>query len=139
MSNAAAPAVRLFRALGTTDEATTCDYCGRIELRKTVRLAFLDADGTLTGDVAYYGTGCAATAGKRTVKDIIAEAKASELAEREARRIEEDRKHAEWTAARNAWIAEHVGPDALDLPRKYGFNSTVRLVQHFIDSTGNRP
>ena len=40
--------------IGTTDEQTECDLCGRVELRCTVILA--DADGSEAGR---YGTTCA--------------------------------------------------------------------------------
>lgn len=51
---------------GTTDDVTTCQQCGRPELKGTVILAILDADGN-TEDVTYAGTTCAAKmAGGRT-------------------------------------------------------------------------
>lgn len=42
--------------VGTTDEQTECDRCGRVELKCTVILA--DADGVEAGR---YGTSCAST------------------------------------------------------------------------------
>lgn len=50
-----------YRYIGITDEATTCEHCGKTELRSTVVLAILDADGN-TEDYAYYGSTCAAVA-----------------------------------------------------------------------------
>lgn len=47
--------------LGTTDEHTQCESCGRPELRGTVVLGVLDADGNVEG-VAYFGSTCAARA-----------------------------------------------------------------------------
>ena len=44
---------------GTTDDVTTCQICGKAELKGTVILAILDADGN-TEDVTYAGTSCAA-------------------------------------------------------------------------------
>lgn len=132
------PNRKLFRVLGTTDEVTRCDYCGRTELKGTVELELLDEDGGSEGTV-FYGSGCAATAGKRTVKDIRDEAKAADEATRERRRAEKDARSGVFTAARDAWIAENVGPDAMDLPRKYGFSSVVRLVDHYIQTTGDKP
>ena len=41
-----------YRVLGTTDESTTCDYCGRVDLKSTV---VLDLDGEIT----YAGSDCA--------------------------------------------------------------------------------
>lgn len=50
-----------FRYIGTTDECVECQQCGRVDLRCTVVLAVLDADGN-TEDVTYYGSTCAARA-----------------------------------------------------------------------------
>lgn len=50
-----------YRYLGITDECVECQQCGRTELRSTVVLAILDADGN-TEDVTYYGSTCAAKA-----------------------------------------------------------------------------
>ena len=49
------------RYIGITDECVECQKCGRTELRSTVVLAILDADGN-TEDVTYYGSSCAARA-----------------------------------------------------------------------------
>ncbi|MYT71187.1 MULTISPECIES: hypothetical protein [unclassified Streptomyces] len=45
---------------GITDECTTCECCGRSNLRRTVALCPLDAEGNEGGGVSYYGTACAA-------------------------------------------------------------------------------
>lgn len=50
-----------FRYIGITDECVECQKCGKTELRSTVVLAVLDADGN-TEDVTYYGSTCAARA-----------------------------------------------------------------------------
>jgi hypothetical protein len=50
-----------FRYIGVTDECVECQKCGKTELRATVVLAILDADGN-TEDVTYYGSTCAARA-----------------------------------------------------------------------------
>ncbi|MFG2986167.1 hypothetical protein ACGFYQ_33785 [Streptomyces sp. NPDC048258] len=51
---------------GITDDCTTCECCGRTNLKRTVALAPLDADGNEDGEPAYYGTSCAAIALGRT-------------------------------------------------------------------------
>lgn len=57
---------------GTTDDVTTCQICGKPELRGTVILAILDADGN-TEDVTYAGTSCAAKlASGRTGRSVTA-------------------------------------------------------------------
>lgn len=58
MTNTNAPQ---FRYLGITDECVECQKCGKVDLRSTVVLAVLDADGN-TEDVTYYGSTCAARA-----------------------------------------------------------------------------
>jgi len=50
-----------FRYIGTTDDLTECEQCGRVDLRCTVVLEVLDADGNGEG-VTYYGSSCAARA-----------------------------------------------------------------------------
>lgn len=58
-----------FRVQGITDETTTCECCGRVDLKRTVRLVELDADGNDL-DAVYYGTGCAAKAAGTTSYQI---------------------------------------------------------------------
>lgn len=58
---ATAPAPR-FRYIGITDEATTCERCGKDELRATVVIMPMDAEGNDEGEAAYYGSTCAARA-----------------------------------------------------------------------------
>jgi len=56
------------RFVGVTDEVTTCECCGKRNLKRTVAISF---DG---GDPVYYGTDCAArTLGRKTsvVKDYM--------------------------------------------------------------------
>lgn len=50
-----------FRYIGTTDECVQCQKCGRVDLRSTVVLAILDADGN-PDEITYYGSTCAARA-----------------------------------------------------------------------------
>lgn len=57
-----------YRYLGVTDERVECDACGRTELRSTVVLAPLDADGNDDG-VVYFGSSCAARALGRPTRD----------------------------------------------------------------------
>lgn len=51
-----------FRYIGTTDETTTCEKCGKVELRNTVMVMPLAEDGSDDGEVTYYGSTCAARA-----------------------------------------------------------------------------
>jgi hypothetical protein len=61
MPSTAAAAAK-FRYLGITDACTTCDRCGKTELRSTIVLFELDADGNDIGEPIYYGSTCAARA-----------------------------------------------------------------------------
>lgn len=51
-----------FRYIGTTDDTTTCEKCGKTHLRTTLVIQPLDRDGNDDGDVLYYGSTCAARA-----------------------------------------------------------------------------
>lgn len=78
-----------YRMHGITDDTDTCELCGKVELRRVVMLAVLDADGN-TEEIVYAGTTCAARklakAGKRTTAARVrdAAAAASRVAERAA-------------------------------------------------------
>ena len=67
--------LRLMKVLGTTDEVTTCELCGRSDLKKTVILQ--DSDG----EIVHYGADCAARAAGWTEAEVT---KAVRLANREA-------------------------------------------------------
>jgi len=50
-----------YTMLGVDDEVTTCEHCGKSNLKCTVVLGALDADGNAVGDVRF-GRDCAAAA-----------------------------------------------------------------------------
>jgi hypothetical protein len=50
-----------FRYIGATDECIECQKCGKPNLKYTVVLAILDADGN-EEEITYYGSTCAARA-----------------------------------------------------------------------------
>lgn len=62
-----------FRYIGVTDECIECQRCGKVDLKSTVVLAVLDADGN-EEDITYYGSSCAgrALAIKATGKQVKA-------------------------------------------------------------------
>lgn len=72
-----------FRFIGTTDECIECQRCGKADLKSTVVLEILDADGN-GGEFTYYGSSCAARAltemdgRKRTGASVL---KSAQLAE----------------------------------------------------------
>jgi hypothetical protein len=69
-----------FRFIGTTDECTECQHCGRTQLKNTVVLEVLDEDGN-GGEFTYYGSSCAAKAlaGSWTGAQVLAKAKAAQM------------------------------------------------------------
>lgn len=68
-----------YRVKGTTDDQTDCTRpsCGRTNLRKTVILEVLDADGNVE-DVVYYGADCAARVTGRKQAAILREAESAD-------------------------------------------------------------
>ncbi|MFD8315939.1 hypothetical protein [Kitasatospora purpeofusca] len=95
--------MKAFRIKGSTSDVTECDLCGRVELRGTVVMVDLDADG-VEGEVHYFGTSCAAKAAGWTQRDVKALVKVANDAERERqeaiRRAKADAETAEYTAWR---------------------------------------
>lgn len=49
------------RYYGITEECLECQHCGRSDLKKTVMLHIIDADGNAS-ELTYFGTTCAAKA-----------------------------------------------------------------------------
>jgi hypothetical protein len=100
---------RAYRVLGTTDEVTTCEACGRPELKGTVVLQPLDADGNDDGEPCYYGSSCGAKLAKSTTREINAQArKADREAAAAAKAAEEEARRREWEAGRPARIEAHL-------------------------------
>jgi hypothetical protein len=88
---------KVYKVLGTTDEVTECEHCGRTELKGTIRLGALDADGNVEG-VTYFGAVCGARAAGWTTKEIRKSAsdavRAAAEAERAARQAAADADYA---------------------------------------------
>lgn len=72
---------KLYKVLGTTNDVTECEHCGRVELKGTIVLAPLDEDGNVESDPVYFGAVCGAKAAGWTTKDIR---KMASKADREA-------------------------------------------------------
>lgn len=102
---------KVFKVLGTTDEVTECQHCGRTDLKGTIRLGELDADGNVEG-VTYFGAVCGAKAAGWTTKDLRKAAKTADAEWRdmvnEAYRENMDRNHEASMVGFRAWLlAEH--------------------------------
>lgn len=106
-----AATTKAFAVLGTTDHVTVCWLCGRDELRGTIALDTLDADGNRTGNVVYYGASCGAKAAGWTQKDIKAAAKAADQAKRDADRAAREEQSRRYVAARDAYAQATYGCD----------------------------
>lgn len=86
--------------LGTTDEVSTCDCCGKTRLKSAVALSL---DG---GEAVYYGVVCAARAIGRSEKEVRAGARAADKAKAKAKaEAEQKAHHAAFMAERDRWGA----------------------------------
>jgi hypothetical protein len=74
-----APVLIRYRAMGFTDDVTTCDFCGREELKGTVRLVAVDPDGEESGET-FGGADDAAARSGRPAAEIRLEAQAADHA-----------------------------------------------------------
>ena len=101
-----------YRVLGTTDDITNCDQCGRDDLNSTVILGYLDADGNVEG-VRYVGSDCGARLSGMKAGTIASDAKKADHAAREAANAAYDEVSYAYTQARDlalvAWIAKTYG------------------------------
>lgn len=89
--------MKRYTYLGTSDEVTTCDCCGKSDLKKTVAISDDER-----GETLYFGTTCAARALKVQVADVRKGTAAADRAKEEAKRAAQDAlrhaEHARWTA-----------------------------------------
>ncbi len=69
------------RFLGTSDEVSTCECCGRADLKSTVAISI---DG---GDAVYFGVVCAARAIGRKSAEVKSATAAADRAKTEAERL----------------------------------------------------
>lgn len=82
--------MKAYRVLGTTDDVTTCELCGRADLKSTVALQPLDPDGGALGDAVYFGSDCAARAAGWTQREVRQAAGAADRAREDAQRKRRD-------------------------------------------------
>lgn len=114
--------MKAYRILGTTDDVTTCDLCGRDELKGTVVLVPLDVDGNEDGEVSYFGTSCAAKAAGWTVREVNAGVKAAKAEAQTAERNRVIAEREEEKKAYTAWVTETygAGTELKDAVQQYG-------------------
>lgn len=75
-----------YRALGTSNDVTKCELCGKEDLRGTLVLAILDADGNQE-EVIYAGSTCGA---RRLKVKVTALRTAAVVADNRLNRAQED-------------------------------------------------
>jgi hypothetical protein len=117
----------IYKVKGTTGDVTTCELCGRDELKGTVVLQPLDADGNADGDPCYFGTGCAAKAAGWTQRQVTTHIKAAIAAERERQAAERTAALEKQRAFVTQWYQEHYGTPDLREAAKIAGISPVRL------------
>lgn len=103
---------KAFRVLGTTNDVTACDLCGRAELKGTIVLASLDADGNEDA-VVYYGASCGAKAAGWTTKDVRKAAKDADADARKAYRAWSDAETSYFCQIRDAALGADARPVAV--------------------------
>ncbi|GAA3473869.1 hypothetical protein [Nonomuraea roseola] len=111
--------MKAYRVHGTTDDVTTCDLCGRVELKMTVIMIALDAEGNDL-DAEYFGVDCAAKAAgwtqgkvKADIKAVQAEARREGERKRRERHEAEDREFTAW-AVQKYGITANTRPEACE-------------------------
>jgi len=146
-----------YRVLGTTDDVTTCECCGRKDLKGTVALQWT-VDGAAMGLPVFYGCVCAARAVNRPAKEIKAAAKTADDEKaahvaRATRRLYaaqmaacetavNARADAEGIAARLPWnagyceklwaLAKVLGCDGFEVLARIGFVAPVLRIEDFM-------
>lgn len=93
------------RCLGTTDERTTCDRCGRADLKGTVVFELG------SGAIVYYGSDCASRVLGRPEREIKAEAKKADTERREAQFAKERQEAEERSRPWFAFLKRKTGID----------------------------
>lgn len=95
------------RYLGTTDEVTTCDCCGKSGLKQTVALCFGE------GEVLHYGVTCAARSLQTTAAEVRAGARRADeeahLAKMAAQKAKSDAAFKIWSA----WLEKNGSGDCV--------------------------
>lgn len=129
--------------LGTSDEVSTCDCCGRQGLKSTVALLLAGSD-----EPVYYGATCAAHALRRTVKEIRSSAKAADRAawaiRAAADQIRARAEDARWQAFLDAGDPAHArsymgGPDRFRQIEALGGHTAARAAYLATIATPGEP
>lgn len=92
-----------FEVLGTTDEVTTCDCCGKNPLKATVAISFDDAEPV------FFGSTCAAKAAKIAPKIMAKAVRSADKAKQKAKEAAATAASRARTDAFHAFVKERSG------------------------------
>lgn len=122
---------KVFQVRGMTDEVTTCELCGRAELRGTVQMIEQNLDGNPIRD-HYFGTGCAAKAAGWTQREVVRRVKVAEQAARAAEAAERAIAQEEADRAYAAYLLATYGTaDDRAIMDRLGLRTARKLLEGF--------
>lgn len=101
-------ATRAYRVKGSTTDVTACGLCGREDLKGTVVLAELDADGNEI-DVVYFGSDCGSKAAGWTQAEMRKRTRAADDEQRAADARARQARHDAENAAFVEWVRDRYG------------------------------
>lgn len=125
--------------LGTTDEVTTCDCCGKKDLKGTVALSINDSDPV------YFGCTCAARALGRTTKEVKTESRKADDLSRKVEQLRKMRKSSRYCEIRDLFFDRVAGvmrdwsgqPDTLaQIEKLGGYDIGWKMFNDFLSSNG---
>jgi hypothetical protein len=117
------------KVLGTTTDVTDCELCGRTDLKGTIALLPLDADGNAEGETVYFGSDCGSKAAGWTQREIRRQARSADDAKRReeqaSRNAEQKAAHAAWSS----WLTAQTGEaEIIDAIQKLGGFALARTL-----------
>ncbi len=95
--------IHTVRFLGTTDDVTACECCGKQDLKGTVALSIND------GDAVFYGCVCAARALGRTVREVRTESRRADDLARGVKYLRESRRTDRFCEIRDLFLDKFAG------------------------------
>ena len=115
--------IQAARFLGNTDEVTSCDCCGKQNLKSTVAIE------TVEGGTVYFGVTCAARALAVSAKEVRAASRKADddkqRAAEAARRAAQDAHFARWSAFLDSSVP-HLKGRVLDQWQTFGSMAAAR-------------
>ena len=96
--------MKRYTYLGTSDEVTTCDCCGKSELKSTVAISDDEQ-----GETLYFGSTCAAKALKVQLADVKRGTAAADRAKEEAKRAAQEVLYRAEMVRWKAYLVEKTG------------------------------